>query len=249
MFSVNTVHVQYSGAVCHKKNELRSRPIRIGERLKLRKELSTGVKPLNKYLQFVKNIDNEMLYLGNCDGFGKDSHVLAQIACEGRQHREDKDCIYSIIKHMDIMKNDSKIGFIQKFCLRPNYVLYWSYEGLSLFHKFASKYVLYWDATGSMVKPCNDKKKFLYYELAMQNPDSGKMAIPLSGMISDDQSLKTLLDWMTSFRDAEKKQFGYENLVKPKLIVSDQAWVFVLCAMKVFNNEDYINTLTGCGLH
>ena len=239
MFSVNCVDVQYKGVLCHKKNELRSRPIRIGERLNLQKELSTGVKPLNKYLQFVKSMDNELLFSGNCDGFGKDSHVLAQIACEGRQHREDKDYIYSVMKQMDTMKSDSKIGFIQKFCIRPNYVLYWSYEGLSLFHKFAAQNILYWDATGSMVKPCNGNKKFLYYELAMENPENGKMAIPLSGMISDDQSLKTLLDWMTSFRDAEKKHFGYKNLVQPKLIVSDQAWVFILCGLKIFNNENF----------
>ena len=237
MRQVCLVDVHYSGNVKHNIKEMRSRPIRNAERENLKTEFVAGIKPLKKYIESVQKVANDVLVSGNCDGFGKDSQVYAQIASESRQNRLDKDCLQSLILQMDSMKKETNFGFIQKICAKPTYILYWSYEGLQLFHKFASNLCLFWDATGSIVRKSDTKKQFLYYELTLENPLKGKMGIPIAAMMSEDQSLPTILDWMTSFRHSEKQKFGHSNLCRPKSIISDKSWVFILAALKVFNSE------------
>lgn len=34
-----------------------------------------------------------------------------------------------------------------------------------------------------------------------------------------------------------KKMFGYNNISKPKIIISDESWVFIIAALKEFNTE------------
>ena len=77
---------------------------------------------------------------------------------------------------------------------------------MKLFHKLSPKLPIFWDATGNVVRRGDDGKRFLYYELTVANPISGKMGIPVASMISDDQSLPTVSDWLSSFRQAEKKK-------------------------------------------
>lgn len=72
----------------------------------------------------------------------------------------------------------------------------------------AQKDVLFWDATGSVVRKGDDGKRFLYYELALRHPVKGKMGIPVSSMVTDDQSLPTIQNWIARFRHDEKKLFG-----------------------------------------
>lgn len=84
-------------------------------------------------------------------------------------------------------------GFIQKISAKPCYILFWSEEGLQFYHKLASKSALFWDATGSVVRRENGKQ-YLYYELAIQHPVRGKMGLPLTAMITEDQSLPCVQD-------------------------------------------------------
>lgn len=123
-------------------------------------------------------------------------------------------------------------GFIQKNSAKPCYILFWSEEGL----QFASKSALFWDATGSVVGRENDKQ-YLYYELAIQHPVRGKMGLPLTAMITEDQSLPCVQDWIARFRHAEKKLFGHNNSSRPQIIISDDSWVFIIAALKEFNTE------------
>ena len=81
-------------------------------------------------------------------------------------------------------------------------------------------------------------KQFLYYELALKHPVKEKMGIPVSSMLSEEQSLPVIYDWLHSFRKAVKKRFGHSRSVLfPKMIISDQAMVFILAALKEFNGE------------
>ena len=119
------------------------------------------------------------------------------------------------------------------------YVLYWSNHGLQLYNSLAKFNTLYWDATGSLLKKSNTGKNFLYYELALCQPFKGKMGISVTSMVSENQSLPVVLDWLRCFQYAEKTKFGHCKAINySKLIVSDQSMVLVLSALKEFNNEN-----------
>ena len=232
------VTVCFNGDVSHVITEIQSRPIRGMERQMLKEEFKLGVKPLHHYLTKFKNKDPQKLLQGTLMVWEIDTHVYRQIASESRHNRSDKDALTSLMLLMDKMKKTDGYGFIQKICAKPSYILYWSNEGMKIFHKLAHKLPLFWDATGNVVRRGTDGKKYLYYELTIQNPTDHKMGIPIAGMVSEDHSLPTVLDWIECFRQGEKKLFGYSNICQPKSITSDQSWVFILSALKVFNNED-----------
>ena len=237
MTELLTVNVTFSGNVCHSISEAHCRPIAGTERVRLRSDFSKGVKPLKRYLDIFNEADINKLVSGNFDGLGVGKNVFGQIASESRQHRADTICIDSLQEIMYQMKSDNDYGFIQKISANPFYILYWSLEGLKLFHKLAKNLPLFWDATGKVVRRGQDGKQFLYYELTVANPVAKEMGIPVSAMVSNDQSLPTVLDWLECFRQAEKKHFGFCNLTCPMSITSDQSWVFIIASLKVFNDE------------
>lgn len=63
------------------------------------------------------------------------------------------------------------------------------------------------------------------------------MGIPVSAMLTDDQSLPSIQNWIARFRHDEKKIFGHSNTCQPKHIFSDESWVFIIAALKEFNTE------------
>jgi hypothetical protein len=72
-------------------------------------------------------------------------------------------------------------------------------------------------------------KKILYYEMAFNSPVKGKMGVPLTSMLSEDHSLPVILDWIRSFRHAEKLRFGHSRIVPfPKKNISDQSMVLIM---------------------
>jgi len=237
MYNFVNVHVCYSGSVQHVISEMHARPIRREERENLKKEFKCGLKPLTKYLDFFSGDDCAKILSGNADTLGrKDTHVFRQISTASRQNRFDEDLLSSLIK-MKFKMCEDKQTFIQKISADPLYVLFWSEEGLKIYHKLGTKYPLFWDATGSVVRRNRDGKQMLYYEMAIKNPVNGEMGIPVTSMITADNSMPTVMDWMTQFRHAEKKSFGYNSCIQPMLIISDQSWVFILTALNVFNSE------------
>jgi hypothetical protein len=241
------VNVQYYGHVKHAITELRARPISGRERTELKKEFTHGQKPLGVYLERLRNADPETIVSGNADGMGKDSHVYCQIAAESRQvGRMDDDCFKSLVNQMEKQKEDGRYGFIQKICLKPSYILYWSEEGIRLYHELAKKSTVFWDATGSVVRRSEDGKRFLYYEMALRNPRKGVMGVPVTAMISDNQTLPIVTDWIESFRHAEKKLLGHSNVCQPKMITSDESMVFIIAALKCFNLETLTDYLQRC---
>ena len=126
-----------------------------------------------------------------------------------------------------LMKSKVSILLIKK----PLYILYWSNFGLDIYNDQAKHQSLFWDAIGSLVHKSDEGKQFLYYELALKHPFRGKMGIPLTSMISADQSLPIISDWLRSFRHAVKKRFGHSRSILLPIF-------FILAALKEFNGED-----------
>ena len=247
MQDTSIVNVVYTGDLKHDIQEIRQRPIKGKDREKLKQEFKGGIKPLALYLQQFQQLPAEYLVSGNRDGLGKNSRVFAQIAAESRQGGRMDDSVFNSLQELkEEMNKKVEGGFIQKICASPSYILYWSKYGLDLYNERAKLDALYWDATGSVVRRQEDGKQFLYYELAIRNPVKGKMGIPLTAMLTTDQTLATILDWIRCFRQAEKQKFGHNNIKIvnfPKLIISDQAMVFILAALKEFNGETLDNFL------
>ena len=247
MFDKTTVYVKYTGNVKHQLNEIHARHVSGEEREQLKEQFKGGIKPLTKYLDAMDKTSAEVLVSGNVDGIGKNSRVFAQIACESRQDgRKHDDTLQSLLYQQEDMKRSCSVGFIQKVCAQPLYVFYWSKAGLTLYHEKSSTNALFWDATGSVCRRNHDGKQMLYYKMAIKHPVKGKMGIPVTSMLSSDQSLSIVCDWIRSFRHGEKKLFGFSNLTTPKLIISDQSMVFILAALHEFNGDDTSSFLTRC---
>ena len=180
------VDVQYKGKIRHKTSHEHARPIRGTERDRLKEKFRDGAKPLKHFLEKFQEKETSQLVSGNFDGLGTDDHVYRQIATESRHiGRKDEDILKSLLKNMRDQKTEG-LGFIQKISAKPCYILFWSEEGLTYYHKLASKSVLFWDATGSVVRKENGKQ-YLYYELALKHPVRGKMGIPVAAMVTEDQ--------------------------------------------------------------
>ena len=106
---------------------------------------------------------------GNIDGFGNNSRVYAQIACESRQAScKSDDTLSNLITQQKYMKKNCPVGFIQNLCAKPVYVFHWSKCSLVLYHERAAGNALFWDATGSACRRTEDDKQMLYYEPAIQ---------------------------------------------------------------------------------
>ncbi|KAK3092502.1 hypothetical protein FSP39_003739 [Pinctada imbricata] len=237
MWEEGKVDVYYTGEIKHNIHHEHARPIRGKQREDLKETLKYGPKPLKRFLDCMKEKTSEDIVSGNCDNVGKDPQIFRQISHESRKTgRKDYDSINSLRIAVEEEKA-SKIHFIQKISILPFYILYWSEEGLYLYHKLAPKDVLFWDATGSVVRKNENGKRMLYYELSVRHPVKGKMGLPVSAMLTEDNSLPSVQDWIARFRHAEKRQFGHGNVSQPKLIISDESWVFILAALKEFNSE------------
>ena len=213
MHDNSTAKVTFTGDLKHDIKEIRHRPIKGEARDQLKNQFKGGIKPMAHYLEQLQKLPTEYLVSGNRDGLGKNSRVFAQIAAESRQAGRMDDSVFQSLQEL---KEEMKLkvnggGFIQKICASPCYILYWSKFGIELYNERAKKDALYWDATGSVVRKQEDGKQFLYYELAIRNPIKGKMGIPLTAMLTSDQSLSTVLDWIRCFRQAEKQRYGHNN--------------------------------------
>jgi hypothetical protein len=102
-------------------------------------------------------------------------------------------------------------GLIQKISISPMYLLYWSNHCLQFYNSLSSSKTLFWDATGGIIRKTDNGKQFLYYELALCHPVQGKMGIPITSMVTEDQSLPVVLDWIRNFRHAEKKIWLFKD--------------------------------------
>jgi hypothetical protein len=62
-------------------------------------------------------------------------------------------------KEIEGQKNS---GFIQHIAIWPPYVMYWSENGIRIWHDVARSGIVYWDATGSILSHRDDKFKYYY---------------------------------------------------------------------------------------
>ena len=247
VFDSENVNVEYSGNIKHVIHEEHARPISGEIRKELQKQLADGPKPYKVLLDRLHDVPSSIIVAGNCDNYGVSRSVLQKIGSEGRQlARKDQDAFSSLLliaKDIESRKKDKIIpGFVQIAMAKPLCIMYWSEVGLRIYHELARRDCLFWDATGSVVQKW-DGQDVLYYELVCRNPKENEPAIPVAAMLTVSRALNFVHFWLSSFRSHEQKLFGHSNQVQVRQINSDRALVFIVAALKEFNNETYKNFL------
>lgn len=237
------VHATISPKVNHQITEYHARPIRGKQRQKLRNLFKSGKKPYKHYLEEMKKTPMDVKIAGNFSNFGNTTRTLQEIATESRYtNKLDKNDFESMVILSGEMAKEierKKIhGFIQHISILPPYVMYWTEDGVRIWHDMAKDGIVYWDATGTVLRSRQDKWKYFYYELACSNPVIGQPVIPVSSMVSSIHSTPVVKFWLGEFRRSEKRIFGHANAAIPHQVTSDRSMVFIQSALTEFNSEN-----------
>lgn len=108
------------------------------------------------------------------------------------------------------VNNDGTIkGILQQVQLRPFCVISFMETSIRLYDALVTdpNTVLSWDATGGIIKNKKTTKQILYYELTLAHPNvvNEDTLIPITFMLSESQSLATVVQWLTLFKEAHRK--------------------------------------------
>lgn len=108
------------------------------------------------------------------------------------------------------VNNDGIIkGILQQVQLRPFCVIAFMETSIRLYDALVANpnTVLSWDATGGIVKTQQSAKQVLYYELTLAHPNvaSEDSLIPITYMLSESQSLATVVQWLNLFKEGYRK--------------------------------------------
>ena len=95
---------------------------------------------------------------------------------------------------------------------------------------------LYFDATGSIIKKIpHQDQQILLYSLLMQNPVSGRSAIPVAEMVSNNQHATEIRHFLD--RWIEKVKSGSSSFM-PRHIETDLSWALIQAVTGAFNKQD-----------
>jgi len=252
MHDDTNVSVQYQGNIKHPLFIPGARPIRTTERKSLHEIFARGQKPYSVYAERLRLKTGLQLVAGNFDGMGKSQAVLRKIASE-KSHlkRLDDDVYQSLIqmKECNLAATKHRHGirqFIQSITIEPIVLLFWTENGLRLWHELVCCNIAFLDATGSVVRKMPGCSRILYYELTIRNPIGGGSGVPIAAMLSSNQTVSVIGNFLQSFRDAEKRLYGFRNQVKPAVIKVDFAMALIMSLLRVFNQQDIAEYLKWC---
>ncbi|CAF4076111.1 unnamed protein product [Adineta steineri] len=144
---------------------------------------------------------------------------------------------------------DGKItGAIQQVSKYPCQIIVYTESSIRLFDALMKQenVVLSWDATGGIIQEKLNSPRLLYYELSITLPGVVKedSIVPVTFMISDAHGLVNIIAWIELFKNAYSQIFSEKHFPRPRFILSDRAQVFLIGALRVWNNEtlkDYLN--------
>ena len=138
-----------------------------------------------------------------------------------RLHHEVYQCLQCLMSKFqeDLHNNVHVPGFIQSISIVPSTVHCWTETGVRLWHE------LNIDATGSVVKDIVGLPKLLYYELSCRSTCSGP-SVPLACMLSSSQTAVDIVHFLQKFRNAERKIYGFQNLVISMTLITSLLSVY-----------------------
>ncbi|CAF4808358.1 unnamed protein product, partial [Rotaria socialis] len=188
----------------------------------------------------------------NYDSTGKSKKVFKKIKAEATvESLLSPDVTLGILqlhdKLADEINNDGIItGALQVVQFRPFCTVAFTEASIRLYDAIVShpETVLSWDATGGIIKnTALSSRQCLYYELTVSHPNvvNEDTLIPLTFMLSESQTLLTITNWLTTFKESYKKIFPHkkDSFPRPAVILSDRAQIFLQAALRIYNDENY----------
>ena len=95
-------------------------------------------------------------------------------------------------------------------------------DGLCVFHDLSRLDAVTLDATAKVLKTRLTENPLYYYDLTVRNPTTGKIFLPVAIMISSDQSQPTVKQWMTCFRNDEKRIYIANKALQISTLANQQ---------------------------
>ena len=184
------------------------------------------------------------LLAGNYDNIGKSSHVLRKISSEGVHSKQLDPDVYQSLLKLQAQANDSVAShygiktFVQSVSIAPVIIRLWSETGVRLYHQLSCCNALFLDATGSVVRKIPNCRSILYYKMSIQNPSGRGCSIPVAAMLASDNTVSTISNFLQTFRDAEKRIFGFRNCVMPVVVNIDFSMALISSLLTVYNRQD-----------
>ena len=244
MYDEVTVHVYYTGNIKHPLCGQWARPIRGLERNRLQQQFAHGRKPFSVYVERLNMKTGSELLAGNFDSIGKSSYVLRKISSEGIHSKQLHADVYQSLLKLQSSANDSVLShygiktFVQSVSIAPVIIHLWTENGVRLYHQLACCNALFLDATGSVVRKIPNCKRILYYEISIRNPSGTGCSIPVAAMLSSDHTISTISNFVQTFRDAEKRIFGFRSYVIPVIVKIDFSMALISSVLMVYNRQD-----------
>ena len=99
--------------------------------------------------------------------------------------------------------------------------------------------ILYYDATGSILKDVNRQKKPFLYSLVMHDSENEKI-IPFAELMTTSHLQSNITKYLLSI----KNKFDENDILLPKIIVTDFSWALINSVCIIFNNcpvGEYLN--------
>ncbi|CAF4860384.1 unnamed protein product [Rotaria sp. Silwood1] len=218
-----TVHVMNNGhcfiiainpKISHHIGERISRPIRGSRRQAIIDKFKAGASVYRLHAQYDKERTKNERKGFNYDCTGKSRKIFKKIKAEATaESLLAPDITLGILQlHdqlVDEINNDGTIkGAIQLVQLRPFCIVAFTEASVRLYDVIVSQpeTVLSWDATGGVIKNTTSRQ-CLYYELTVSHPNivNEDSLIPLTFMLSESQSLLTVINWLKTFKECYKK--------------------------------------------
>ncbi|CAF3717580.1 unnamed protein product [Rotaria sordida] len=256
-----TVHVLNNGDcfliainpnIFHHVGERLSRPIRGSQRQALIEKFKSGASLYRLHAQYDKERTKNEKKGFNYDRTGKSKKIFKKIKAEAvAASLLSPDITQGILnlhdQLVDEINSDGIVkGAIQVVQLRPFCIVAFTEASIRLYDAIVShpETVLSWDATGGIIKnTASISRQCLYYELTVSHPNitNEDSLVPLTFMLSESQTLHTVTNWLTAFKESYKKVFPHkkDSFPRPAVILSDRAQVLLQAALHFFNDENY----------
>ncbi|CAF0902184.1 unnamed protein product [Adineta steineri] len=244
----------HNGTIHHLHGIKLSRPMRKPIRSLLKKRFTQGASVYRVHKERLQKRTREQKMANNYDTTGKTRNIIAKIKSEGVSESllaPDVDQAISKLykRFKDKVNPDGKItGAIQQVSKYPCQIIVYTESSIRLFDALMKQenVVLSWDATGGIIQEKLNSPRLLYYELSITLPGVVKedSIVPVTFMISDAHGLVHIIAWIELFKNAYSQIFFEKPFPRPRFILSDRAQVFLIGALRVWNNEtlkDFLN--------
>lgn len=200
--------------ILHHINEKISRPIRGSKRKLIMEKFKAGGSVFRVHAQYdeLRTMNERQGF--NYDKTGKSRKVFKKIKAEAIAESLLSPNVYSGIlqlhdKLVDETNNKGTVkGALQLVQFRPFCIVAFTEATIRLYDAIVSHpdSVLSWDATGGIIKN-SSSKQCLYYELTITQPNiiNEDSLIPLTFMLSESQTLYTVIQWLSAFKESYRK--------------------------------------------